>query len=206
MRRRPAKTEGALVMKNLIVLTLAIAFCLPVHAETLVFQTSTSGQQLNIETKVVEKISELGYLIIDADLSDPNNVVVNEAYHLHYKKIGNSGIQYTTILSPDNMEIILVNYSRYKKMTIRWFDDPTGTYTVVIGTATLKDLGGGLWRYAAVSPTGSSVWREQDFRTGSGSIRLSLNTKATSLNQGKSAPDITAEYENMLTLKGYNPE
>jgi hypothetical protein len=90
-------------------------------------------------------------------------------------------------------------------MVIRWFDDPTGTYTVVCGTATLKDIGG-LLRYTAVSVSGNSVWRELDFRTGSGGIRLRLDIKATRLNQGKSAADITAEYENMLTAKGYSPE
>jgi hypothetical protein len=192
-------------MKYAVILTLVIAFYLPVYAETLIFKTSTSGQQLNVENKTDEKINERGYLIIDADMSNPDSIVVNEAYHLHYTKKTQSGIQYTTILNPDNMEIILADSGKSKNMFIRWFDNPTGTYTVVKGTAKLKDLGG-LLRYTALSAAGNSVWREIDFRTGSGSLKLRLDIKATILRQGNPAAGIATEYENMLKAKGYNPE
>ncbi len=192
-------------MKYSVILTLAIAFHIPVYAETLIFQTATSGQQLNVENKVGEKIKERGYFIIDADMSNSDSIVVNAAYFLHYTKQGTSKIQYTTILNPDNIEIILADSGKSKIMLIRWFDDPTGTYTVVSGTANLKDIGG-LLRYVALSVKGSSVWREIDFRTGSGGLKLRLDIKATILHQGISASAIIAEYENMLTAKGYNPE
>jgi hypothetical protein len=192
-------------MKYAVILTLAIAFYLPVYAETLIFQTSTIGQQLNVENKTGEKINEGGYLIIDADLSNPASIVVNAAYYLHYTKKGLSKTQYTTILNPENMEMVLADSGRSKIMFIRWFDDPTGTYTVVSGTATLKDIGG-LLRYTAGSASGNSVWREIDFRTGSGSLKLRLDIKATISRQGNPAANIAAEYENMLKAKGYNPE
>lgn len=204
---RQKKTEGVSVMKYLIVLILALAFCLPTNAELLVFQTGTGGQQLDVENKIVEKKGERGYLVIDADLSNPNSVTVNEAYYLHYEKKAGNKIQYTTILNPDNMEIILVNYSRYKKMVLRWFDDPTGTYTVVFGTATLKDIGG-LWRYTATSIGGCSVWREQDFRTGFAVVRVRLDIKATKLANlsSQTAVSIIEEYSRTLETLGYNPE
>jgi hypothetical protein len=199
--------EGVSVMKYTIVLTLAIAFCLPAYADVLVFQTSTSGQQLDVENKIVEKKSERGYLVINADLSNPNSVSVNEAYHLHYEKKAGNNIQYTTILDPGNMEIILVNYSRSKKMTLRWFDDPTGTYTAVFGTAALKDIGG-FSRYISSSLSGNIVWREQDFRTGSGTIRVRLDISATKLanSTSQTAVSIIEGYSLALASKGYNAE
>lgn len=192
-------------MKHAIVMTLMAVLCLPVQAKTLIFQTVTTGQQLDVEHRVAEKINERGYLIIDADMSNPDSIVISEAYHLHYAKKGLSKIQYTTILNPDNMEIVLADSGKSKNMFIRWFDNPTGTYTVVSGTATLKNIGG-LLRYTAASASGNSVWRELDFRTGSGSLKLRLDIKATILKQGQSAIDIANEYENMLKAKGYNPE
>ena len=192
-------------MKYVIVLTLMVALSLPVQAETLVFKTVISGQQLNVENKVGEKIKERGYLIIDADMSDSDSIVVNAAYFLHYVKQGTSKTQYTTILNPDNIDIILAESGKGKVMLIRWFDDPTGTYTVVSGSAKLKDIGGFL-RYVASSVKGNSVWREIDFRTGSGGLKLRLDIKATVLQQGNPAANIAAEYENMLQAKGYNPE
>lgn len=199
------KSERSINMKYAVILTLAIAFYLPVYAETLIFQTSTIGQQLNVENKTGEKIRERGYLIIDADMSNSDSIVVNDAYFLHYTKQGTSKTQYTTILNPTNMEIILADSGKNKMMLIRWFDDPTGTYTVVSGTAKLKDIGG-ILRYIAASAAGSSVWREIDFRTGAGSLKLRLDIKATILRQGNPAANIAAEYENMLKEKGYNPE
>jgi hypothetical protein len=141
-------------------------------------------------------------------MSNPDSIVISEAYHLHYAKKGSSKIQYTTILNPDNMEIVMADSGKSKNMFIRWFDDvnnPTVTYTVVNGTAKLKDIGG-LLRYTAASASGKSVWRDLDFRTGSGGLKLRLDIKATVLRQGNSAADITAEYENILAVKGYNPE
>jgi hypothetical protein len=192
-------------MKYVVVLTLMVVLCLPVHAETLIFKTATSGQQLNVENKVGEKIRERGYLIIDADMSNSDSIVVSAAYFLHYTKQGTSKTQYTTILNPDNMGIILADSGKSKVMLIRWFDDPTGTYTVVSGKAKLKDIGGFL-RYVVLSAKGNSVWREIDFRTGSGGLKLRLDIKATVLQQGNPAADIAAEYENMLKAKGYNLE
>jgi len=195
-------------MKHIIVLILALAaFCLPTYAEVLVFLTTTAGQQLDVGNKIVERKSERGYLVIDADMSNPNSVTINEAYHLHYEKKAANKIQYTTILSVDNMEIILVDHLRSKKMVLRWFDDPTGSYTVVYGTATSKDIGG-LWRYIATSNSGSSVWREQDFRTGAGTIRVRLNipaTRAANLT-GQTAESVIEAYSQSLEATGYNPE
>jgi hypothetical protein len=138
-------------------------------------------------------------------MSNSDSIVVSAAYFLHYTKQGTSKTQYTTILNPDNMGIILADSGKSKVMLIRWFDDPTGTYTVVSGKAKLKDIGGFL-RYVVLSAKGNSVWREIDFRTGSGGLKLRLDIKATVLQQGNPAADIAAEYENMLKAKGYNLE
>ncbi len=85
-------------MMRLTAIIVALAFCLPAQAEILIFQTSTSGQQLQIADKVVEKKSEKGYLVINTDLANPDNVTVSEAQFLHYEKMGSDKIQYTTIL------------------------------------------------------------------------------------------------------------
>jgi len=196
-------------MKKLIIVTLALAFCLPAYAELLIFQTTTTGNQLNVENAGIEKKRERGYLVIDADLSNSDAVVVNEAYHLRYETRDEIKIQYTTFFDPENVELILVNQGAgsSKKMMIRCFDETTGTYTVAFGTATIKDIGG-LQRYTASSVSGSAVWRELDFRTGSASFKLRLNMAATKLanTEGKTAEEVLEEYEIALTAKGYNPE
>jgi hypothetical protein len=186
---------------------VAIAFCLPAQAEILIFQTTTSGQQFGVENRIVEKKSERGYFVIDADLSNPDSIIINEAYHLHYELKAKAKTQYTTILDRENIELILVDNGKSKTTVLRWFDDPTGTYTVVYGTATLKDIGG-LQRYAASSSSGNIVWREQDFRTGSGSIKLKLDINATKTAnlQDKSAIQVIDEYEQMLIAKGYTAD
>jgi len=194
-------------MKRLIVVMVALAFCLPARAEILIFCTSTSGQQLNVESKIVESKSERGYLVINADLADTDSVTVSEAYHLHYEKKDGGKIQYTTILSTEDVELILVNYGSKKKMVLRWFDDYTGTYTAVYGTAAMKDIGG-LQRYAASSVSGYSVWKQQDFRTGSGKITLRLDIRATKLanTAGSTVENIVEGYSQMLETKGYSSE
>jgi hypothetical protein len=182
----------------------SIAFCLPAQAEILIFKTTISGQQFDVENNITEKKSECGYLVIDAELANPDSIIINEAYHLHYEMKMKVKIQYTTILDPENMELILVNNGKSKTMVLRWFDDPTGTYTVVYGTATVKDIGD-IKQYTASSSSGSIVWREQDFRTGSGSIKLKLDIKATQIAnlQNKPATQVIDEYEEMLIAKGY---
>jgi len=194
-------------MKKLIILTLALAFCLPAYAELFVFQTTTTGQQLDVQGKIVERKQERGYFVINADLSNLDSVTVAEAYYLHYENKAGAKTQYTTILDSNNMELILVNRARNKTLVIRWFDDPTGTYTLALGTATLKDIGG-LQRYVATSFLGNSVWREQDFRTGAGTVRLRFNIPATRTAnvEGKTAEDVIGEYELAMQAKGYNAE
>ena len=194
-------------MRHLIVIIVAFAFCLSAQAETLIFQTTTGGQQFKVADKIVEKKSERGYLVINADLANPDSVTVNEAQYLHYEKRGSDKIQYTTLLNSNNVELILVDIGKGKKMVLRWFDDPTGTYTVVYGTAALKDIGG-LQRYVSSSLSGNSVWREIDYRTGSGSIKLKLDAKATvaANTQGMTVEEIINSYEQELEAKGYIAE
>ena len=72
-------------MRYMIAIIVALAFCLPARAEILVFKTSTSGQQFDVANKIVEKKKESGYLVIDADLANPDSVVVNTVYYLHYE-------------------------------------------------------------------------------------------------------------------------
>ena len=161
-------------MRYMIAIIVALAFCLPAHAELLVFKTSTSGQQFDVTNKVVENKKESGYLVINANLANPDSIVVNTVYFLHYEtKANKQKIQYTTI--PGDVELILVTDSKgKKKMILRSFDETTGTYMVVYGDAKLKDIGGGIQRYVG-NLGGSGVWIEPDFRTGSGSIKLSLD-------------------------------
>jgi hypothetical protein len=195
-------------MKTLFILALLVAFCLPASAELLVFQTITTGQQFDVENKIVEKKNERGYLVINADLSNTSSVIVSEAYHLHYEKKAGVKIQYTTILNAADVELILVDFGKNKKMVLRWFDDPTGTYTVVQGTAAIKDIGG-LLRYAPGSGSGCSVWREQDYRTGSGNVKFKLDLTATKLAnaQARTVEQIIDEYEQILEqTKGYTSE
>jgi hypothetical protein len=191
-------------MKTLFILALLVAFCLPASAELLVFQTITTGQQFDVENKIVEKKKERGYLVINADLSNTSSVIVSEAYHLHYEKKAGVKIQYTTILNAADVELILVDFGKNKKMVLRWFDDPTGTYTVVQGTTAIKDIGG-LQRYAPGSLSGHAVWREVDFRTGSATVKFKFDLKTSQLanTQDKSATDIIDEYEQLLIQKGY---
>jgi hypothetical protein len=194
-------------MKRFIAIMITLAFCLPAQAEILIFKTATTGQQFDIENKLLERKKEGGYFVIDADLSNPDSVSVNEAYHLHYETRAGNKIQYTTILG--DVEVILIDAGKGKKMVLRYFDEPTGTYMVVYGTATLKDIGS-LRRYVAGSLSGHDVWRQQDFRTGSGSIRLRLDINASrtaNTTPGKTAMQIIDEYEQTLeTTKGYIPE
>jgi hypothetical protein len=109
---------------------------------------------------------------------------------------------------PSDMEIILVDNGKGKKMTLRCFDETTGTYMVVYGNASVKDMGG-IQRYAASSLSGSSVWRQVDYRTGSGSIKLKLDIKATKLantTPGKTIAQIIEGYSLTLVTKGYSAE
>ena len=196
-------------MKRLTVITVILALCLPARAEILVFQTSTSGKQLDVENKIVEKKSERGYFVIEADLSNPDSVTISDALFLHYEQKAGNKVQYTTILNTDYMELILVNSGKNKQMVLRWFDNDTGTYTVVNGTAAMKTIGADLQRYTASSLSGSSVWRQVDFRTGSGSVKLKLDAKATNLannTEGITVEAIIEAYSQVLETKGYSSE
>jgi hypothetical protein len=193
-------------MRCLITITLILAFCSPVQAEILAFKTSTSGQQLDVATKIIEKKKEGGYLVINANLSNTANITVSEAQYLHYETKAGRKIQNTTI--PSDMEIILVDNGKSKKMILRCFDGTTGTYIVVNGSAVLKDIGG-IQRYTAGSLSGSSVWQQVDFRTGSGSTKLSIDIKTTQLanTQNKTVSQVIQSYETTLEqTKGYTPE
>jgi hypothetical protein len=195
-------------MKNLIVISLALAFCLPVNAEILVFKTKNSGQQLNTQTQIVEKKSEQGYLVLDVDMANQANIVINEAYHLTYGTTAGVKTQATIILDPLNVELILAaNDGKDTQMILRWFDDPTGTYTVVFGKAKNTDIGG-LFRSIASSAKGGSVWRLLDFMTGQDSISLKLDTTDTrSANtQSKTAIDTMEELSQSLIAKGYRSD
>jgi hypothetical protein len=194
-------------MRYMIAIIVALAFCLPAHAEILVFKTSTSGQQFDVTNKIVETKKESGYLVIDADLLNPDSVVVNTVLHLHYEtKAGSkSKIQYTTILS--NVELIMVTTSKSKMMLLRSFDETTGAYMVVYGKVSLKDIGG-ISRYVG-NLGGNNVWIQPDFRTGSGSIKLSLDIKATKLANtapGQTITQVIEGYSEALRIKGYSGE
>ena len=199
-------------MRRLILTVIALAFCLPAQAETLIFKTYIRGEQFNIENDIVERKKELGYLVMDVDLSDTNNVIINEAYHLHCEKKGREKTQYTTVLNIDEMELALLDYKRNtKKMVLRIFDDLTGTYQNVYGTAKIRKLGKttDLRRYIATSLKGHCVWREQGFRTGSGYFVLRLDTRATMLanDQSQNIQTIIEGYEQLYYVKyGYELE
>jgi hypothetical protein len=101
----------------------------------------------------------------------------------------------------------MVDYGKSKKMVLRCFDDTTGTYMVVNGSASLKDIGG-IQRYIAGSLKGSSVWRQVDFRTGSGDTKLAIDirTTKTANTQQKTVSNVIEEYSQMLAAKGYSAE
>ena len=93
-------------------------------------------------------------------------------------------------------------------MVLRYFDEETGTYQVVFGTAKLKDIGG-IQRYIANGLKGNTVWKLQDYITGSGNLRLKLDITATRTanEEHKSAIQVISEYEQMLEqTKGYIPD
>lgn len=193
-------------MRYLISIIVAFAFCVPVRAEILIFKTSIGGQQFDVANNVVEVKKESGYLVINADLSDPNSVTVSETQFLHYETKTGRKIQYTTL--PSDAELILANYGKGKKMILRFFDDTTGTYMVLSGNASLKDIGG-LSRFIAIGLSGNDVWQQQDYMTGSGSIRMMLDLKATkSANiQSETVTQLIENYEQILEqTKGYIPE
>jgi hypothetical protein len=199
------KMKELLDMRYMIAIIVTFAFCLPARAEILIFQTSTSGQQFLVADKIIEKKSERGYLVIDADLANPDSVVVNTVYHLHYETKAGKKVQYTTI--PGDVELIMITYNKGKKIILRYFDETTGTYMVVYGNASLKDIGG-IQRYVG-NMSGNSVWREQDYRTGSGGIKLNLDIKATKLantTPGKTITQIIEGYSQTLITKGYSAE
>jgi hypothetical protein len=189
----------------MIAIIVTLALCLPAKAEILVFKTATDGQQLDIANKVVEKKKEGGYLVINADLSNTNNVTISEVQYLHYETKAGTKIQNTTV--PSEVEIIMTDNGKSKKVILRCFDGTTGTYIVVNGNALLKDIGG-ISRYIAGSLSGSCVWRQVDFRTGSGSTKLAIDIKATQTAniQQKTVANIIEGYSQTLTAKGYSAE
>jgi hypothetical protein len=193
-------------MKKLTIFALALAFCLPAQAELLVFKTSTIGQQFEITRNLIERKNERGYLVIDADLSNPDSIIVNDVYHLHYENKAGIKSQYTTHV--ENMEILLIASGASKKMLLRYFDESIRIYQIVYGTASVKDIGSGTLRTLASSLTGHAVWREPDYITGSGSFKLRLDTKATRNANiaGKTITQVIDEYTQMLVLKGYSNE
>lgn len=201
-----AEKEGVANMRYLIAIIVTLALCLPVQAEILVFKTATIGQQFDVANKVVEQKKESGYLVINADLSNPNSVTISETQFLHYETKTGRKIQYTTL--PSDAELILVDHGKGKKMILRFFDDTTGTYMVLYGNAFLKDIGG-LSRFIAIGLSGNDVWRQQDYMTGSGSIRMTLDLKATRLAniQSTTVTQLIENYEQILEqTKGYIPE
>jgi len=198
--------EGVLNMRYLISIMVAFAFCVPVRAEILIFKTHIGGHQFDVANNVVEVKKESGYLVINADLSNPNSVTISETQFLHYETKTGRKIQYTTL--PSDAELILVDYGRGKKMVLRFFDDTTGTYMVLSGNASLKDIGG-LSRFTAIGLSGNDVWQQQDYMTGSGSIRMTLDLKATRLSniQSTTVTQLIENYGQILEqTKGYIPE
>ena len=195
-------------MRYLITIAVILSFCLSANAEILVFKTTISGQQFYTATKVVEKKTENGYLVINADLSNTNNVTVSEAQHLHYEKKAGSSIQNTTILEAGEIEIILADYGNAKKMTLRYFDTDKGVYETAFGNTKLKDIGNGVMRYVPSSLSGHGVWKEPDFRTGSGAFKLMLDLKATQAanTKSKTVINIIDAYSQALEAKGYVAE
>jgi hypothetical protein len=195
-------------MKSLIAIIVTLVFSLPVKAEILIFKTATKGQQLNVASKTVEKKSESGYLVINADLSNTSNITISEAQHLTYEKVAGIQSQNTTIMDTSSIEIILADYGKTKKMTLRYFGAARGVYETAFGNTKLKDIGNGLLRYVPSGLSGSSVWREPDFRTGSGTFNLILDIKATqSANtQGKTVTEVIEAYSQTIAAKGYIAE
>ena len=192
-------------MRYMIAIIVTLAFCLPSQAEILVFKTATTGQQLDIANKVVEKKKEGGYLVINADLSNTNNVTISEVQYLHYETKVGARVQNTTV--PSDVEIIFTDSGKSKKIILRCFDETTGTYILVNGTALLKDIGG-ISRYVAGSLNGNCVWRQVDFRTGSGGTKLAIDIKATQTAnlQHKTVENVIEEYSKTLTARGYSGE
>jgi hypothetical protein len=195
-------------MKHLIVIMVTMAFCLPAQAEILIFKTATIGQQLDAANKVVEKKKEGGYLVINADLSNQSNITISEAQHLYYEKKASGPTQNTAIMEADEVEMILADYGKAKKMTLRYFDTDNGIYKTAFGNTKLKDIGNGILRYVPSSLSGASVWKEPDFRTGSGTFKLILDIKATKTAniQSKTVVTIIEEYSQALAAKGYIAE
>jgi DNA-binding beta-propeller fold protein YncE len=110
--------------------------------------------------------------------------------------------------APDGKMTVVVEKYKGKKMILRFFDDTAGTYMVLSGNASLKDIGG-LSRFIAIGLSGNDVWQQQDYMTGSGSIRMMLDLKATkSANiQSKTVTQLIESYEQILEqTKGYIPE
>ena len=194
-------------MKRITLIVAVLAFCLPVRAEILIFKTSITGQQFEAEGNIVEQKKENGYFVINTDLSNTSGVTISEAYHLHYETRSGNKIQYTSILDTAGVEIILIDNGKAKKMVLRYFDESAGKYMVLYGTAASKDIGG-LQRYVPSSLSGHAVWREVDFKTGSGIVKFKLDLAATKLanTQARTAIDILDEYEQMLETKGYDPQ
>ncbi len=193
-------------MRYLISIMVAFAFCVPARAEILIFKTHIGGHQFDVANNVVEMKKESGYLAIDANLSNPNSITISETQFLHYETKTGRKIQYTTL--PSDAELILVDYGRGKKMVLRFFDDTTGTYMVLSGNASLKDIGG-LSRFTAIGLSGNDVWQQQDYMTGSGSIRMTLDLKATRLSniQSTTVTQLIENYGQILEqTKGYIPE
>lgn len=193
-------------MRYIVSIIVAFAFCVPVRAEILIFKASISGQQFDVANNIVEKKKESGYLVINADLSHTNSVTVSETQYLHYETKAGRKIQYTTL--PSDAELILVDHGKGKNMIMRFFDDTTGTYMVLYGNASLKNIGG-LSRYVAIGFNGNDVWRQQDYMTGSGIVRMTLDLKATKLAniQSKTVTQLIESYGQILEqTKGYIPE
>jgi hypothetical protein len=193
-------------MRYLVAFIVILALCLPARAEILIFKTVTSGQQLDVASKVIEKKSEGGYIVVDVDLSNTASIDVNEVKYLHYETKAGRKLQHTSI--PSDLQIIMVDSAKGKKMILRCFDGISGSYVVVNGNAILKDVGG-ILRYTAGSLSGSSVWQQADFITGSGSTKLALDLKATQTAniQRKNVIEVIQAYEQTLEqTKGYIPE
>lgn len=187
---------------------MVLAMCLPVSAEILIYKVTSTGQQLDVSNQDAENKSDHGYMVLDADLSNPAEVLINEAYYLSYVSKAGVKTQSTLILDPQNVELIVNAHDGSKsKMILRWFDSPTGTYTVAAGTAKSTDIGGDV-QLIASSAKGSSVWRLQGYMTGNSSISLKLdstNTKSAN-TQGKSALDVLESLSQYLDSKGYRTD
>lgn len=192
-------------MKKLVILLIAVVFCLPTYGEILVYKTTTNSFEFDLESETAARDRYNSYLVLDVDLTEVD-MPVDDAQEVCYAKNGKCKQQW--LGDVNGLELIPVMDDSERMVILKVFNNNDEDYALAYGKADRRDIGASKIPLVANRLKGHRVWHLEDETAGSGQYRLTLDTRATknANKEGKTASEIVADYQLMLNEKqGYMP-